>query len=101
MQDKKDDSDNGETHTNDVHRETRELRKVKCFRCQEFGYFYNKCPNGANVRDTHTNAGTKETSINDMEGLMPTLEIDAGTDYLFEGFTMVTNGYTKSYLKPT
>ena len=34
-----------------------------------------------------------------MDELMSTLEIDADADYLFEGFSMVTNGYTKRYLE--
>ena len=34
-----------------------------------------------------------------MGRLMSTLEIDANADYLFEVFSVVTNGYTKSYLE--
>ena len=36
-----------------------------------------------------------------MDGLISTLERYANTDYLFEGFAMVTNGSTKSYLEAT
>ena len=59
----------------------------------------NKFPNGDNIHETHANFGTKETSDGDMDGLMSTLEIYSGADYLFEGFAMVPNGSTKSYLE--
>ena len=64
-----------------------------------FGHFSNKCPNGANIRETHANIGTKDTSGDDIDGIIPTLEIDANYDYLYEVFAMVTNGSTKSYLE--
>ena len=34
-----------------------------------------------------------------MDSIMSTLEVDADTDYLFEGFVMVTNGSTNIYLE--
>ena len=64
-----------------------------------FVHFSNKCPNGANIRETHANIGTKDTSGDDIDGIIPTLEIDANYDYLFEVFAIVTNGSTKSYLE--
>ena len=36
-----------------------------------------------------------------MDGLMSTLEIYANADHLFEGFDMVTNRSTNSYLEYT
>ena len=72
---------------------------IKYFRCQEFGHFSNKCPNVAKVGETHTNVSTEETSHDNMDRLISTLEIDANADYLFEGFAMVTNESTKSYLE--
>ena len=39
--------------------------------------------------ETHANVGTKETSDDNMYGLMSPLKIDADNDYLFEGFAML------------
>ena len=48
---------------------------------------------------THRNVGTEDESEHDMDGLVPNLEIDNDADYLFEGFSMVANTSTKSYLE--
>ena len=88
----------GKMHANNGQRYPRDLSKVKCFRCQEFGHFSNKCPNEAKIGETHANVGTKDMSGSDMDRLMSTLEIDIDADYFFEGFDMVTIGYKKRYL---
>ena len=47
----------------------------------------------------NANTGTEEASDDDRDGIMSNLEIDADANDLFKGFSMVTNGYTKSYLE--
>ena len=64
-------------------------------------YFSNKCPNGANIGETHANVCSKETSDDNVDRLVSILEIYNDADFLFEGFSMVTNGSTKSYLEAT
>ena len=61
--------------------------------------FAKNCPKRAKIGKTHANVGTKEISEYNMDKLMSTLEIDSDADYLFEGFAMVTNIFTKSYLE--
>ena len=82
-------------HANDGEREPMDLRKVKCFKFQQFGHFTNKCSNRSKIGETHANVGTEEMSNNNMDGLMSTLEIDADADHPFEGFDMVINVSTK------
>ena len=98
-QDNDDDLSNGKMHTNDNHREPWDLSKVKCLRCQNFGYFANKCPNRAKTGKTHTNIGTKEAPDKNIDEIVSTLKIDSNTDYLFEAFAIVTNRSTKTYLE--
>ena len=76
VQDNYDDSANGETHSHNGQREPQYLSKVKCFRCQKFGHFVNKGPNGAKTGETHENVGAKEASDDNMDRLTSTLEID-------------------------
>ena len=98
-QDNNDGTTSGKTHANNGQRELRDLSKFKCFKFQEFSHFSNKCPNGDKIGDMHANVGTKETSDDNMDGLMSNLDIDSYASYLFGSFSMVTNESTKSYLE--
>ena len=73
----------GKTHANNGQREPRNLINIKCFKCQKFGHFFNKCPNWANTGKTHANVGTKEASDYNLDRLVSTLKIDVDADYLF------------------
>ena len=78
-------------HAKNVQREPRDLSKVKCFKFQKFDHVSNKCPNRANIGEMHAKVGTEETSNDNMDRLMLTIEIDTNDDCLFEGFAVVTN----------
>ena len=59
----------------------------------------HKCPNGDKVGEAHAYVSTEKVSHDDMDEIMYTLKIEANAKGLFDGFKMITNGSTKSYLE--